>query len=68
MKNYNEYTAPEGYYYHKGDIYAKTMCLPLSIDINDFELVTEEVYKKHLAEQKAKMEEERKKAQEQINK
>lgn len=57
-KNYNEYTAPEGFYYHKDDLYARVMCLPLSVSIDDFELVTEEVYQAYLEEQEAKMKEE----------
>ena len=66
-KNYNEYVAPEGYYYHKDDLYARAMCLPLSVSIDDFELVTEDVYKAFEAEQEAKMKEEMEKAQEEIN-
>lgn len=67
-KNYNEYTAPDGYYYRKGDDFAKMMILPLSVSIDDYELVTEDVYKAFEAEQEAKMKEEMEKREaERIN-
>lgn len=57
-KNYNEYTAPEGFYYRKGDVFAKALILPLSFSIDEYELVTEDVYQAFEAEQEAKMKEE----------
>ena len=60
MKNYNEYEAPEGYYYHQGDLYAKGIILPLSQSIEEYELVTEEVYQEYLKQEELKRQEEEK--------
>ena len=58
MKNYQEFTAPEGQYYHKDNLFAKALILPLSVDINEYTLATEEEYQKFLEEQKLAMEKE----------
>ncbi len=50
-----EYKAKDGYYYRKGNIYAKALCLPDSVHIEDFELVTEEAYRAYLAEEEARI-------------
>lgn len=50
-----EYKAPEGYYYHKDDLYCTAICMPDSGDINEYELVTEEVYKAWEAAEEARM-------------
>lgn len=54
MKNYTEYTAPEGYYYHKDDVYARALILPNSLSIDDYELVDEEAYQAFLKEEENK--------------
>lgn len=60
MKNYNEYNAPDGYYYHKGDLYAKAIILPLSQTIEEYELATEAEYQEYLAQEELKRQEEEK--------
>ena len=68
-KNYQEFTAPEGYYYHKDDVFAKALILPLTEDIAEWGLATEDEYVAYQAEQveklKAEREEEAKQAQKQ---
>lgn len=64
-KNYQEFTAPEGYYYHKDDVFAKALILPLTEDIAEWGLTTEDEYTAYQAEQveKLKAEEEEKQKQ-----
>lgn len=64
-KNYQEFTAPEGYYYHKNDVFAKALILPLTEDIAEWGLATEDECAAYQAEQveKLKAEEEEKQKQ-----